>query len=100
MSELLIENRGAVRVITMNRPDKRNALNMALTQMLIDRKVNAYDASKIFDQVKTPIFFDFAHTNERGNRIIADFLFDVLVREAVISSPMVDQPAKVGSHEN
>jgi enoyl-CoA hydratase/carnithine racemase len=36
MSELLIENRGAVRVLTMNRPDKRNALNQALTQALLD----------------------------------------------------------------
>jgi enoyl-CoA hydratase/carnithine racemase len=36
MSELLIENRGAVRVFTMNRPDKRNALNQALTQALLD----------------------------------------------------------------
>jgi enoyl-CoA hydratase len=36
MSELLVENRGAVRIVTMNRPDKRNALNMALTELLID----------------------------------------------------------------
>ncbi|HEY6995134.1 MAG TPA: enoyl-CoA hydratase/isomerase family protein, partial [Xanthobacteraceae bacterium] len=36
MSELLIENRGAVRIFTMNRPDKRNALNQALTQALLD----------------------------------------------------------------
>ena len=36
MSELLIENRGAVRVLTMNRPDKRNALNQALSQALLD----------------------------------------------------------------
>ncbi len=55
-----------------------------LTQMLIERKVSAYDASKIFDKVDDPIFFDFAHTNELGNRIIADFLFDVLVCEAVV----------------
>ena len=33
---LLTENRGAVRLLTMNRPEKRNALNMALTQLLID----------------------------------------------------------------
>jgi enoyl-CoA hydratase/carnithine racemase len=33
---LLIENRGAVRVLTMNRPEKRNALNQALTQGLLD----------------------------------------------------------------
>jgi enoyl-CoA hydratase/carnithine racemase len=36
MSELLLENRGAVRVLTMNRPDKRNALNFALTEALLE----------------------------------------------------------------
>ena len=33
---LLVENRGAVRVLTMNRPDKRNALNTELTQALLN----------------------------------------------------------------
>jgi enoyl-CoA hydratase/carnithine racemase len=36
MSELLIGDRSAVRVLTMNRPEKRNALNHALTQALLD----------------------------------------------------------------
>jgi enoyl-CoA hydratase/carnithine racemase len=36
MSELLVEDRGPVRILTMNRPDKRNALNYALTQALLD----------------------------------------------------------------
>ena len=36
MSEVLLcEDRGAVRILTMNRPDKRNALNTALTQALL-----------------------------------------------------------------
>jgi enoyl-CoA hydratase/carnithine racemase len=35
MSELLIEDHGAVRVLTMNRPDKRNALNMTLSEALL-----------------------------------------------------------------
>lgn len=35
MSELLIENRGAVRILTMNRPEKRNALNAALSEALL-----------------------------------------------------------------
>jgi enoyl-CoA hydratase/carnithine racemase len=32
---LLIENRGKVRVLTLNRPEKRNALDTALTQALL-----------------------------------------------------------------
>jgi len=36
MSELLIDNHGAVRVLTMNRPDKLNALNFALTRALLE----------------------------------------------------------------
>ena len=38
---LLIENRGAVRQLTLNRPDKHNALNTALTQGLLDALRNA-----------------------------------------------------------
>ncbi|VCU72522.1 2,3-dehydroadipyl-CoA hydratase [Pigmentiphaga humi] len=41
MSELLIENHGAVRVLTMNRPEKHNALNTALTQSLLDALLQA-----------------------------------------------------------
>jgi enoyl-CoA hydratase/carnithine racemase len=43
---VLIENRGAVRVLTMNRPEKRNALNQALTQGLLDalRAADSEDA--------------------------------------------------------
>ena len=33
---LLVESRGAVRILTMNRPEKRNALNTELTQALLD----------------------------------------------------------------
>ena len=36
MNELLVADRGAVRILTMNRPEKRNALNTALTQALLD----------------------------------------------------------------
>ena len=34
MSELLIQDDGAVRVLTKNRPEKRNALNLALSEAL------------------------------------------------------------------
>ena len=36
MEHLLIEDRGAVRILTMNRPEKHNALNTRLTQELLD----------------------------------------------------------------
>lgn len=36
MNELLIEDLGCVRVLRLNRPDKRNALNHALTQALVE----------------------------------------------------------------
>jgi enoyl-CoA hydratase/carnithine racemase len=42
---LLIENRGAVRILTMNRPEKRNALNSELTQGLLDA-LRAADADE------------------------------------------------------
>lgn len=43
---LLVEDRGAVRILTMNRPEKRNALNTELTQSLLDAlgKADASDA--------------------------------------------------------
>jgi enoyl-CoA hydratase/carnithine racemase len=42
---LLLENRAAVRILTMNRPDKRNALNTALTEQLLDA-LRAADADE------------------------------------------------------
>lgn len=46
MSVLLVKNRGAVRVLTLNRPEKRNALNTELTQALLDalRTADAMEA--------------------------------------------------------
>ena len=36
MTDLLIQDRGSVRVLTLNRPSKRNALNAALTSALLE----------------------------------------------------------------
>ena len=36
MTVLLVENRGQVRILTMNRPEKRNALNSDLTKNLLN----------------------------------------------------------------
>src|SRR5262245_62244899 len=41
MRVLLIENRGAVRILTMNRPEKRNALNSELTKSLLAELLQA-----------------------------------------------------------
>jgi len=45
MNELLTEDRGAVRILTMNRPEKRNALNTALTRALLEG-LRAADAAE------------------------------------------------------
>ena len=36
MTVLRVEDRGAVRILTMNRPEKRNALNSDLTNALLE----------------------------------------------------------------
>ena len=43
---LLIEDKGAVRVLTLNRPEKRNALDTSLTSALLEslRTADADDA--------------------------------------------------------
>jgi enoyl-CoA hydratase/carnithine racemase len=40
---VLVEDRGAVRILTMNRPEKRNALNTELTRALLE---NLHEAEK------------------------------------------------------
>lgn len=45
---VLVEDRGAVRILTLNRPDKLNALNTALTQALVD----AFDAADADESVR------------------------------------------------
>lgn len=50
MSTLLIETRGHVRTLTLNRPDKHNALNTALTQALLDALLAA-DADETVNAV-------------------------------------------------
>jgi enoyl-CoA hydratase/carnithine racemase len=45
VNSLLIENRGAVRILTMNRPEKRNALNTGLTRALLEA-LHAADAEE------------------------------------------------------
>jgi enoyl-CoA hydratase/carnithine racemase len=46
MTDLLIEDRGPVRVLTLNRPAKRNAMNAALTSALLEalRSADADDS--------------------------------------------------------
>jgi enoyl-CoA hydratase len=45
MSALIVEDRGGVRLLTLNRPEKRNALNHELTQGLLDA-LRAADAAE------------------------------------------------------
>jgi len=47
MADLLIEDDGAVRILTMNRPEKRNALNLALSEALFDALREADSAADV-----------------------------------------------------
>src|SRR5580692_9300479 len=47
MADLLIDDDGAVRLLTMNRPEKRNALNLALSEALFDALRDADSAADI-----------------------------------------------------
>jgi enoyl-CoA hydratase/carnithine racemase len=44
---LLVENRGAVRILTLNRPEKRNALNTDLTKRLLEELRKADEESAV-----------------------------------------------------
>jgi len=44
---LLAEDRGPVRVLTMNRPEKRNALNTELTRLLLEELLKADEESPV-----------------------------------------------------
>lgn len=50
MANLLIEDRGAVRTLTMNRPEKRNALDNALTEALL-ASLRAADADEAVNAI-------------------------------------------------
>jgi enoyl-CoA hydratase/carnithine racemase len=43
----MVEDRGAVRILTMNRPEKRNALNSELTQALLDGLKRAHEDERV-----------------------------------------------------
>src|SRR5580658_1240627 len=47
MADLLIDDDGAVRLLTMNRPEKRNALNLALSEALYDALREADSAADV-----------------------------------------------------
>jgi enoyl-CoA hydratase/carnithine racemase len=47
MADLLIDNDGTVRILTMNRPEKRNALNLALSEALLDALHEADGAAEV-----------------------------------------------------
>ena len=44
---LLVENRGGVRILTLNRPEKRNALDTALTKRLLEEMRKAGEDSSV-----------------------------------------------------
>ncbi|MDH7797081.1 MULTISPECIES: enoyl-CoA hydratase/isomerase family protein [unclassified Beijerinckia] len=50
-NELLVENRGAIRILRMNRPEKLNALNTALTEALLQ----AFEAADADDSVRAMV---------------------------------------------
>jgi enoyl-CoA hydratase/carnithine racemase len=47
MAELLIEDERMVRVVTMNRPEKRNALNLSLSEALFEALVEADKSHRV-----------------------------------------------------
>jgi enoyl-CoA hydratase/carnithine racemase len=88
MDVLLIEDRGPVRILTMNRPEKRNALNNALTEALLEALGAADADEKVSCIVLTgagPGFCAGADLSEfkdfaQGNQHLADQRADLTMR--------------------
>lgn len=111
---LLVEDFGAVRVLTLNRPDRRNALNRELNDSLVDALIEAdhdpsvyviaitgagtsfcagadlEDARKLADQGKP--FYGPLHNNRRS-------LFEVMIDTRKPTLAMVNGPAVAGGFE-
>jgi len=113
-SVLQVENFGAVRMLTLDRPDKRNALNRELNDALVDALIDAdhdpsvfiigitgsgssfcsgadlSDARKLADEGKP--FYGPLHNNRRS-------LFEVMIDTRKPTLAMVNGPAVAGGFE-
>ena len=47
-------------------------------------------ATHIFDMSNSSVFLDWCHLNARGNKLIAEFIFDELQRRSIISTSFTD----------
>ena len=65
-----------------------NPIFSEITASLRAEGVLAYDATWIFDGLETSPYLDFAHVAHAGHGRIAAFLFELVLREGLVHTPV------------
>ena len=93
---VLIENRGRVRVVTLNRPEKRNALNLALCEAMVKALAAAAEDDSVAAVVIAGAGVGFSAGADLGERKLYADAPDMQTRRSQSGMAMLRLPGQMG----